>query len=120
MDRQQRRKLIDYLREKGVPDIDIEAYIRTMKMQELAGRFQEGDEVQLDMKVITRDPNWPHKTESYRQFCQENANRIFTVEYDKRHREKPMLVCLAEDTTEPKWLFFVGDLKEANVWKDLQ
>ena len=28
-----------------------------------------------------------------------------TIEYDEKHKEKPYLVCLKEDTTKPKWLF---------------
>lgn len=111
MNRQQRRNLAARLSKKGYSSADIVSYIRAKEMQELAGCFQEGDRVQLNMEAITGDPNWPGKTEAYQRFCLDNAHHIFTVEFDVRHKEKPSLVCLAEDTTEPKWLFFVGDLK---------
>ena len=41
-----------------------------------------------------------------------NKDTVFTVEYDEKYKNKPSLVCLKEDTTDPKWLFWVGDLIE--------
>lgn len=73
--------------------------------------FREGDKVRLNMNVITGRKDCSKKSARYRQFCESNAGRTFTVEYNGTMR--PSVVCLKEDKTEPKWLFWVGDLKKA-------
>ncbi len=71
--------------------------------------FQPGDKVMLDLERITHRPNYNKLVPAYREFCEKNAGRIFTVVYEKGKNSS--IVCLAEDETTPKWLFWVGDLK---------
>ena len=71
--------------------------------------FQPGDKVKLNIEVITGDQEYGRKLPAYKAFCERNANRVFTIEYVEGMH--PSVVCLAEDESDPKWLFWVGDLK---------
>jgi len=72
--------------------------------------IKEGDKVRLNLEVIRKHPNYERMLPAYRNFCEENAETVFTVSYDKGLKQS--LVCFAEDTAEPKWLFWIGDLKK--------
>lgn len=72
--------------------------------------LQDGDKVQLNLDVIKGHPDYQKRLPAYQKFCEENAGKTFTVAYDKRLRQS--LVSLVEDTTEPKWLFWIGDLNK--------
>lgn len=48
--------------------------------------------------------------EGYRNVVEALKGEICTVQYEERYGDTPQLVCLEEDDTETKWLFFVGDL----------
>jgi hypothetical protein len=78
---------------------------------ENANPIPEGTKVKLNVKQITSHPDWERLQDSYKQFVQDNADAEFTVEYDERHKDNPVLVCLKEDTTPAKWLWWVGDLE---------
>lgn len=71
--------------------------------------FQPGDKVMLDMKKIKAEKDYDQKLPAYKQFCEQNAERVFTVEYVEGMN--PSVVCLAEDESTPKWLFWTGSLK---------
>jgi len=70
----------------------------------------EGDKVKLDVKKIKRHPSWHSYTSNYREFVEYNADAIFTVEYNETRENKPNLVCLKEDTGDPKLLWWDGEL----------
>ena len=73
--------------------------------------IKQGSKVKLNTKQIKSHPDHKKKTIIYRNWIDTHAKDIFTVEYDKNYN--PLVrVCLNEDTTEPKWLFWVGDLIE--------
>ena len=65
----------------------------------------EGTKVKLDYDEIHDRPNYSKRNERFIKFVEQNKDRVFTVEYDDKHKDKPYLVCLNEDTTKPKWLF---------------
>lgn len=72
-------------------------------------QFEQGDKVRLDLEKIRKHPDYEQKLPAYRKFCEENAGRVFTVEYNGDMN--PSVVYLAEDESKPKWLFWTGDLK---------
>lgn len=77
--------------------------------------FQEGQKVKLDIKQIKSHPDYSIKTEKYRNWIEKNQDKIFTVEYDKDKSINPKYqVCLKEDVTKPKWLFWTGELIEVS------
>lgn len=65
----------------------------------------EGTKVMLNYTNITTEPDYKNKVEGYREFVENNKDKIFTVQYDEKYRNKPVLVSLAEDTNEIKWLW---------------
>lgn len=65
----------------------------------------EGTKVMLNYDSITNEPDYKAKVEGYRDFVENNKDKIFTVQYDEKYRNKPVLVSLAEDTNEIKWLW---------------
>lgn len=88
----------------------VSAFLKVEKTIASDWQIEEGDRVQLDMDAITRHPGYKHMLPAYQKFCEENRDTIFTVEYDTALRHG--LVQFKEDTSEPKWLFYIGDLKK--------
>lgn len=111
MNRKQKRNIQGALRKKGYSERQIASYLMLKEREEQAGKYAEGDKVQLDIQKLTGHPNWPRLRQEYREWVLAHTGQTFTVQYDPQQKERPSLVCLAEDETVPKWLFFVGDLK---------
>ena len=72
----------------------------------------EGTRVQFNLEKMKAHPDWNRLEQRYRDFVEQNADTIFTVEYDKQYPKEPLWVCLAEDPNPIKWLFYIGDLKK--------
>ena len=70
----------------------------------------EGTKVKLNIKRIKGHPEYSKLTDDYRAFVEANEDTIFTVEYDKFRKNPSTLVCLKEDPTPVKWLFWTGNL----------
>lgn len=68
----------------------------------------EGSKVKINYKEIKSRPNYDRLKPEYRDFVEKNKDRIFTVEYDDKHREKPYLVCFKEDNSPLKWLWEIS------------
>lgn len=109
MNREQKRNLIRNLKNKNFSK---EAANRLVQMQETKKFLKEGQKVKLNLKSIKSHPDYNKLTEKYRNWIDENLDKEFTVEYDEKYKDNPTLVCLKEDTTYPKWLFWEGDLIE--------
>lgn len=69
----------------------------------------EKQKVKINYKRIVSEKDYLKRQKKYRKFLEENKNKVFTVEYNRNHPDGKM-VCLEEDTTEPKWLFTSYDL----------
>lgn len=75
--------------------------------------LKEGDTVRLKYSQICNRKDWNNKSEKYKQFICDNKDSIFTVEADYSGRFPfPSFVCLKEDETEPKWIFWEGDVEK--------
>jgi hypothetical protein len=70
----------------------------------------EGDRVKLDVEKIKAHKSWNTYNPNYRQFVEDNADRIFTVKYDDKHKDKPNMVTFAEDDSKENWLWYDGHL----------
>lgn len=88
---------------------DLSKIAEIKKAMEDGWTFQPGDKVMLNIDAITAAKGYDKKLPAYRAFCESNTGRVFTVEYVDGMR--PSVVCLAEDESNPKWLFWAGDLK---------
>ena len=109
LNREERRKLKRRLRNRGIsPELATELLAR--RIQEMNSLpLQEGDVVRLNYDAIVNAPAYAQRSEAYRTFVEENRDRDFTVMYDEKHTSG-RVVLLAEDPTEPKWLWWSGDL----------
>lgn len=80
------------------------------KILEWHNGLQPGTRVKLDLKRMMSGSDWHGKTDAYRLFCMAHARETMTVQHDKVTKRRPDLVVLAEDVTQPKWLFHISDL----------
>lgn len=121
MGREQKREIARKLRKKGLPREVAEAYAERLTSETRNPRYAwEGEKVKLDVLQLTSYKEWksegigPHR-KKYQEWVLAHAGEVFTVEYDPEKVERgakdvKTLVQLKEDTTEPKWLFWAGDL----------
>lgn len=72
--------------------------------------IEEGTKVKLNIKRIKEHPDYKKLTDDFKAFVEANEDTIFTVEYDKYRKNPSTLVCLKEDPTPLKWLFWTGNL----------
>lgn len=114
MNREQKRKQIKMIQQKfGVSREEAEAILIRWLTPKI--HLLEGTKVKLNYKEISGHPDWKKMNPEYIQFVEDNKNSVLTVEYDtlrkfKNSEDKDTFVCLREDTTEPKWMFYTSDL----------
>lgn len=70
----------------------------------------EGDKVKLNVAKIKSHPSWEGYDKEYKAFVENHDGIVFTVEYDKNKTDRPNLICLKEDTSRQRWMFWDGDL----------
>ena len=109
MNREHRRTYEKNLRSKGISKTDAKNMVDLKQKLDEAQPIPEGQKVHLNVDAIKNDPNYAGKVDGYKQFVDENKDIAFTVEYDERHKNKPVLVCLKEAPT--KWLWHVTELE---------
>ena len=109
LDREQRRKLNLSMKESAVLT-DLINMAKIKKALDDWKPIPEGTKVKLNMERIKADVNYPRLTDTYKTWVNENQDKIFTVEYDPKHKENPQLLCLKENIEPVKWLFWEGDL----------
>lgn len=131
--RDDKRKLEKILRSQGKSKEEIDNIITLTKelnkitdvnnLPKFKECLLEGDKVKLHIEKIKSHPDWEGYQQEYKDFVESNNDIIFTVEYDKKHKNKPNLVCLKEDTSRQKWLFWDGNLlvldEKDNKFKEL-
>lgn len=111
INREQKRKYTQKLKAKGFNKQDIDLFLRYKELSKTSDVLPEGINVKLDIDNIKSHPDYEKLTEKYRNWVEENKDKTFTVEYDYNKKSNPITVCLKEDESDPKWLFWVGDLK---------
>jgi hypothetical protein len=104
MNRKQRRKLSKYMKKKD-SYFDILKHLDDIDNNKVL--YEEGESVKLNYESITSQPDYQNMNPKYIEFVETHKNDAFTVEYDLRHKENPTLVCLKEDQSDPKWLWWV-------------
>lgn len=72
--------------------------------------LKEGQKVKLNIGKIMKESWWERSYQNYKLFVISNKNTIFTVEYEPKYGENPIIVSLKEDPSEIKWSWFIGDL----------
>ena len=116
MNRAEKRKLYNNLKKAnkkygfGLNKAQMNEYIEFKNKKENHPSFKEGEKVRLNYDGLTSVPDYDKRRQSYKDFIEENKDKILTVKYDEKYQNEPFLVCLEEDTTNPKWLFTTFDL----------
>lgn len=112
MNRQQKRAEIKKLQKNGVKrsvaQTIVEKYYTNVELE-------EGASVKLNYELMVRHPDWKIQRDDFKEWVTAHKDEYFTVEWDKKRKEndskdKKIMVCLKEDTTEPKWLFHTDTL----------
>ena len=109
MNREDRRKLQKKLSKKGYSSDTVNHLAKLSSV--IDHRIPEGSKVKLDVRTIMSYPDYIKMNSKYKQFVEDNIDKIFTVEYDERYKDNAIIVALEEDETDPKWLWSVLDLK---------
>lgn len=120
MNRDQRRAMEKALRKahgKAVTRTQARQTVKTVNAFMDAQGLKEGDRVKIDYDAMCTNGQWTGTNEKYRQFVEDNKDRVFTIERPtdpKRPSAKNLegIFQFAEDPSEVKWLFWVGHLKK--------
>lgn len=120
MNRKERRAFDEKLKQAGFSEsqrknINVRLKVRDLNWTANPTTCWEGEKVQIDYDRITAYPDYNELRQEYKDFIESSKNKIFTVEFDafkKTHdvQNKDSMVCLVEDETKPKWMFWAGDL----------
>lgn len=115
MNREQKRKFkkqMEKAQKTSLSKKDIEQIKEYADLTEKTSlTIPEGTKVKLNVEAITNSKIFHEYREEFKQFIIDNRNKTFTIEYDKVQKQPHNLfVCLKEDPTPLKWLFYVGDL----------
>lgn len=112
MNRQQRRAEVKNLQKRGVKrsaaQSIVEKYYNNIELE-------EGATVKLNYELMCRHPDWKIQRDDFKEWVTTHKDEHFTVEWDEKRKannskDKKIMVCLKEDTTEPKWLFHTDTL----------
>lgn len=112
MNRQQKRAKVKDLQKQGIKRETAKKFVeQRYSYQEL----EEGQTVKLNYELMIRHPDWKIQREDFKTWVTEHKDDYFTVEWDTTRKlnntkDKKINVCLAEDTTNPKWLFYSDTL----------
>lgn len=111
MNRAERRQQEKRFRKSGMNKAEAKLRASLLKSEPL----KEGQKVRLNYELMIRHPDWKNQEEKFREWVEENKDKIFTVEYEPVRKEtnsydKTLNVNFVEDTTEPKWLFHTDTL----------
>jgi hypothetical protein len=112
MNREQKRKYMKTLQAKGFDEKKIASILSLREKFNPPNDLPEGTKVQLDIDKMKKHPDYNRLTQKYRDWVNAHISDIFTVRFDDATKTNPMLVSLEEDTTDPRWLFWTGDLKK--------
>ena len=110
MNREQRRELTKALFAKGLNQKEVDIFLAMRGFDAAKNKFNGGEKVVLNIEKIKSDVNWNDKTDVYKNFVKDNEEKHFTVELDQKYKDGS-LVCLLEDSSSPKWLWWCEDLK---------
>lgn len=77
-------------------------------------KLEPGEKVKLNYEKIIGHKGYRNLNPLYKKFVEANKDTVFTVTYDQKHAKNKILACFEEDTSDPRWLFWVYDLKRVD------
>ena len=69
--------------------------------------IKDGDKVRLNINRIQSYKDYYKRPDKYKLWVKSHHNDVFTVEL---YGDKKVRCTFKEDTTDPKWIFWLGDL----------
>lgn len=97
---------------------ELQALIGEVYKRELYDRrmnnviLKPGDKVVLDVEKIKSDPDWNNFKPEYQEFVETHTDEVFTLSKEAKAQGPWAFVSFEEDTTDPKWLWFLGFVKK--------
>lgn len=73
-------------------------------------QLTEGTKVKLDVEKILSKKQVRHLSQKYIDFVNAHKDDVFTVLYTDKFGDNPDIVMLEEDPSDPKWLWWTGEL----------
>jgi hypothetical protein len=109
MNRAERRAYAKRMKKMGANSTEV---MKLLELQKAGTRLTQGTKVKLNYDKIVNDSGYADKTQWFRDFVENNKDTVFTVQLDDQYNKmnSNIFVRLAEDTSEPKWLWFASDL----------
>lgn len=119
MGRKERRQLERKIRhlQKTKP-WEMQALVREQYNRELVESrlsnevLAPGDKVMFDLVKISKDPEYNHFKQEYKDFIINHAGDVFTLRKEAKQEGPFALVSFIEDETEPRWMHYLGHLKK--------
>ena len=71
-----------------------------------------GDKVMIDVEKVMQEPDWTHYKPEYKDFVKAHANEVYTLRKEARQQGPFAFISFEEDTTDPRWLFYLGHVKK--------
>lgn len=113
LNREERRSLARKARKKGATAKEAKNYVAIAENLDAikksgtdgtshAQEISNGDKVKLNIDRIKARKNYSRMLDGYKQFVEENADRVFTANVESKN-----IITMLEDR---RWLFWSGDL----------
>ena len=80
--------------------------VQELRTTQEALKFENGYKVKLNVTSLKADADYERKVPEYRQFIDDNADTVFTVQTEEKYKATT-LVSFVE---APRWLWWIGDL----------
>lgn len=110
MNREQRRADVKKHKKHGYTQKEAEKITAVNDLLSRPRRYAAGDKVCLRYEKLVKQPDYATLRAEYREFVENHKTAVLTVEIPPEYEHR-CLVTLAEDTHEPKWLWWEGDLR---------
>lgn len=118
MNREEKRKTMKSFTAKGYTAKQTERLLMIKSVVASKKFLKEGDRVKINIPQMQSRPEWKSNVDQnksqFQAWVLDHRDEVLTVEYDKNHTKDPVIVCLKEDDTDPKWMFWEGDLDAAD------
>lgn len=101
MNRAERRRMKRNLDRIGLSDVSSKQIIKNATVRDKFDIIPEGSKVMLNINNTEKGNPVRNK------FVEENINKVFTVKYESRFGEKPIMVVFNEN---PYWIWCINEL----------
>ena len=98
------------MRKKGYTKTQIDSAIVVLEFMERQVNITPGTKVKINAQQIQSYPGYTKMREEYKAYVEEHKDDVFTAIADAKHPDMKTMCVFEEDETDPKWLWWLGDL----------